>query len=102
MDRKDPNQGEGDRASARRYDTHVEDFVATGRVPEAAREAEDYVEREPEDAAKAEREAKRGPNGRRRLSIPTSIDDLVARGRTVLDRMRPAYERLRARLARHK
>ena len=98
MDRKDPNQGEGDRASARRYDTHVEDFVSTGRVPEAAREAEEYVEREPQDAAKAEQEAKRGPKGRRW----PSVDELVAKSRTVLDRMRPAYERLRARLTRHK
>ena len=87
--RKDPNQGEGDRISARRYDRHVEEFVEKGRVPEAAHDAKDYVEREPEDAARAERDARRGPHGRYR----TTVDELVAKGRTFL-------ERVRARLAR--
>ena len=86
---KDPNQGEGDRAAARRYDDHVEQFVAEGRVPDAASEAKTYVEREPDDAKNAERTARRGPHSHR---FP-SVDELVAKGRTL-------FERLRARLAR--
>ena len=88
MERKDPNQGEGDRASAVRYDKHVEDFVAEGRVPEAAKQAEQYVEREPEDATKAEARAKQGPHPARWLK-----DELVAKGRSI-------FHRVRARLAR--
>jgi hypothetical protein len=95
---KDPNQGEGDRASARRYDKHVEEFVSEGRVADAATEARDYVEHEPEEASKAERQAKRGPG--RHLSV----DDLVSKGQSVVDRVRPMVDRaigkLRARLGR--
>ena len=88
MTPKDPNQGEGDRASARRYDDHVRDFVADGKVEPAANEARAYVEREAEDAAKAEAEARRGPAGRR-----TSVDQLVAKGRTVFERLRARFGR---------
>lgn len=95
MAHKDPNQGEGDRASARRYDAHVEDFVADGRVPDAAVQAKDYVERDPDDAAKAEQDARRGPPRQR-----STVDQLVAKGRSMIDRVRPQLERLRARLAR--
>lgn len=88
MNQKDPNQGEGDRASARRYDEHLREFVAEGKVDPAAQEARTYVEREPDDAAKAEARAKRGPAGRW-----ASVDQIVEKGRSVL-------ERLRARLSR--
>jgi hypothetical protein len=87
--RKDPNQGEGDRKSARRYDKHVEEFVSEGRVPEAAHEAKDYVEREPSDAARAERDARRGPRGRYRATL----DELVAKGRSLLERFRARVAR---------
>jgi len=96
---KDPNQGEGDRASARRYDKHVEEFVSEGKVADAATEARDYVEREPEEASKAEAKAKRGP-GIRNLSV----DELVSKGHSVIDRVRPMVDRavgkLRARFGR--
>jgi hypothetical protein len=96
---KDPNQGEGDRISARRYDRNVRDFVAEGKVPDAANEAKTYVERDPDDAAKAEEKAKRGPLGTR-----VSIDDLVAKGQTVVERARPIISKvvgnLRARFGR--
>jgi hypothetical protein len=96
---KDPNQGEGDRISARRYDRNVRDFVAEGKVPDAANEAKTYVERDPDDAAKAEEKAKRGPIGTR-----VSIDDLVAKGQTVVERARPIISKvvgnLRARFGR--
>jgi len=96
---KDPNQGEGDRISARRYDRNVREFVGEGKVPDAASEAKAYVERDPDDAAKAEARAKRGPRGTR-----VSIDELVAKGHTVVDRVRPMVSRvvgnLRARFGR--
>jgi len=95
----DPNQGEGDRTAARRYDQHVREFVAGGKVEPAARDAESFVERRPDEAARAERKARRGPR-------PTwvSLDELVAKGKTALDRLRPVVERavgrLRAKLGR--
>ena len=97
---KDRNQGEGDRASARRYDKHVQEFVAEGKVPRAAKDAESYVEREPDDAAKAEARAKGGPGGTR-----VSIDELVAKGHSVVERVRPlvsrVVDRLRERFGKH-
>lgn len=86
---KDPNQGEGDKASARRYNEHAQEFVHEGKVPRAAQDARDYVERDPGDAAKAEARAKKGPFGTR-----VSVDELVAKGRTVIDRARPVVERV--------
>ena len=61
MNGKDPNQGEGDRASARRYDANVEKFVDDGQVPLAATEAKMFVEAEPEAAKAAEDAGKAGP-----------------------------------------
>ena len=90
---KDPNQGEGDRASARRYDNHVRDFVTEGKVEPAAGEARAYVEREPEDAAKAEAAAKRGPG------INATVE-VIAKGHSLLDRVRPMVARLRSRFGR--
>jgi hypothetical protein len=96
---KDPNQGEGDRVSARRYDKHVQEFVDEGHVAEAAKEARDYVEHDPDGASKAERTAKRGPKGRLR-----SVDDIVSKGHSVIERVRPMVDRalgsLRARFGR--
>jgi len=93
----DPNQGEGDKLSARHYNRQVRDFVAAGKVDPAARQAESFVEAHPEEAQRAETAAKRGPHGSK-----VSIDELVAKGRTVIGRMRPMVERavdkLRAKL----
>jgi hypothetical protein len=95
---KDPNQGEGDRTASRHYNRDVREFVADGKVEEAAREAKDFVEREPEEADRAERKAKRGPNA------TLSVDDLVAKARSVVDRVKPALQRasssIRSRLSR--
>jgi len=95
----DANQGEGDRISARRYNRDVRAFVAEGKVDEAAHEAEAYVEHEPDDAARAERKAKRGPQGTR-----VTADELIAKGRSVIDRVRPmvarAIGKLRSRIHR--
>ena len=97
---KDPNQGEGDRMSGRRYDRHVREFIAEGKVPDAANEARLFVEREPDDAAKAEAAAKRGPMSARF----TSVDQIVAKGQSVIERVRPMVKRavgnLRARFGR--
>jgi hypothetical protein len=85
---KDPNQGEGDRASARRYDRHVQDFVADGKVADAANAAREYVDREPAEAKAAETAAKRGPKGRL-----LSVDEIVSKGHSVIDRVRPIVSR---------
>ncbi len=84
---KDPNQGEGDKLSARHYNRQVRDFVAAGKVDPAARQAESFVEENPEEAARAEQAAKAGPGSK------VSIDELVAKGRTVIDRVKPMVER---------
>jgi len=63
MDTKDPNQGEGDRIAARRYNRDLREFISEGRVEPAARQAELYVEAHPDEATRAERKAKHGPMG---------------------------------------
>jgi len=85
---KDPNQGEGDKVSARHYNREVREFIAEGKVDEAAREAAHYVEAEPRDAERAEKKARKGPS-----SAKVSVDELVAKGRTVIDRVRPIVNR---------
>jgi hypothetical protein len=89
-DRKDPNQGEGDRESARRYDRHVEEFVAKGKVRRAAQGAERYIEKDPEGAARAERTARRGPH-----AVKSMIEGIIAKGRALFDAV---YEGTLARL----
>jgi hypothetical protein len=97
--RNGANQGEGDRISARRYNRDLRAFVDGGKVEPAARNARLYVAQKPEDAARAERQARRGPQPTR-----ISLDELVMKGRTLLDRVRPivdrAVGRLRARIGR--
>lgn len=80
-DPREPNQGEGDRASARRYDQHVEEYVAEGKVDPAAKTAESYVEAHPDDARAAERDAKRGPHG-------GAFAELIERSRAMIRRVR--------------
>jgi hypothetical protein len=90
---KDPMQGEGDRISARRYDSDVRQFVEEGKVSEAALEAEEYVERDPEGAAAAEAAAKRGPRDGISASRRVSVDDIVAKGQSLIERVRPMVGR---------
>lgn len=90
-----PNQGEGDRASSRQYNRHLQEFMAAGKVDRAARGAKKFVENEPEAAAAAEAEAKAGPHG----GTKVSIDELVAKGRSVIDRVAQAAKRLRSKLS---
>jgi hypothetical protein len=90
---RDPNQGEGDRVSARHYNQQVHEFVTGGKVEPAARAAEQYVEQAPYDAAHAERNARRGPPSTR-----VSLDELMAKGRTVVERIRPIVDRIAGKL----
>lgn len=92
---QDQNQGEGDRIAGRRYQRKVREFVAGGQVEPAARDAEHYVERAPEDAARAEAAARRGPRPTR---IP--LDELVAKGHTLIDRLEALVRRVAARFGR--
>lgn len=89
-DDRDPNQGEGDRISARHYNRAVREFMADGKVDDAAREAKVWVEREPDDALRAEQQAKRGP---RRGGVRVTADELVEKGRSIVDRIRPLVDR---------
>lgn len=73
----------------------VREFVAGGRVEPSARDAERHVERAPDDAARAEAEARRGPRSPR-----VSVDELVARGHTVLGRMEALVRRIAGRFRR--
>lgn len=82
-------QGEGDRISARHYNRDLREFIAEGKVDDAARDARLYVERDPEDAERAEEAAKHGPRRGRRATV----DELIAKGRSVFDRVRPYVER---------
>jgi len=95
---RDANHGEGNPIAARHYNDHLREFVAGGKVEPAARAAESYVERKPEEAARAERKAKRGPH------THVTLDEMVAKGRTVVERVRPIVDRavgkLRARFGR--
>ena len=96
---RDVNQGEGDKNAARHYNQQLHAFVESGKVEPAARDAERFVEQQPLEAKRAERKAKRGPSATR-----VSLDELLAKGRTVVDRVRPIVERavgkLRTRFAR--
>ncbi len=84
-------QGEGDRISARHYNRDLREFIAEGKVEEAAEEARRYVERHPGDAKRAEARARRGPRD-------SSVDELIAKGRSVIERVRPIVRRASQRL----
>lgn len=95
---QDHNQGEGDRLSARRYNRDVRRFVADGKVDDAARDAKQFVEEQPGAAARAEAKARRGPRGRR--GTAATVDELIAKGRTIVDRIKPVVERVTKRVRR--
>lgn len=92
---QDGNQGPGDPVPGRRYQRRVREFVEGGHVEAAARDAERYVERAPDDAARAEAEARRGPR-----SPWVSLDELVAKSHTVVDRMGALVRRIAGRFRR--
>jgi hypothetical protein len=90
----DQNQGEGDRRSSRRYNRDVQRFVADGKVEGAAEEAKQYVERHPSQAARDEAKARKGPGA------SATVDELIAKGRTIVDRIKPVVERVTQRVRR--
>jgi len=91
MKPNEPNQGEGDRDADEKYRDDVRAFISKGKVEGAAKDARDFVERDPEAARRAERAGKRGPR--------TTIDELIAKGRTVVDRVKHAVDGLRERIS---
>ena len=82
MKPNEPNQGEGDRDADEQYRADVHEFIAKGKVDDAAKDARAFVEREPEAARRAEAAGKRGPNA--------TVEQMIARGRTVVDRLKRA------------
>jgi hypothetical protein len=82
---KDPNQGEGDRTSGRRYGRDVQEFIAESKVDDAADVARNFVELHPLEAERAEQKAKRGPRPW------ATADELVAKGRTFVERIQRAW-----------
>ena len=58
MNRKDQNQGEGNREAAKRYNEAQRTFVKKGHVEERAKKAREEVERDPATYAAAERAGK--------------------------------------------
>jgi len=90
---KDPNQGEGDRIAARHYNDKLREYIREGDVDEAAHDARLYVERDPDDAERAEAKARRGPRGK-----GVSVDEIIAKGRSIVERVRPYVERAQQKL----
>ena len=86
---KDPNQGEGNKVAARHFNREVREFIAAGKVADAARDAAHYVETEPTDARRAEEKARKRPS-----PVKVSVNELVAKGRTVIERVRPVVDRV--------
>jgi len=84
---RDVNQGEGNRVAALHYNDQLREFVAAGKVEPAARAAESFVEHRPEEAARAEHKAKRGPH------THITLDEMMAKSRTVVERVRPILNR---------
>jgi hypothetical protein len=67
------NQGEGDRASARRYDSNVESFVREGRVGAAARDAARAVDSDEGPSLRAAEEEGKARAKMSRLDTVKSI-----------------------------
>jgi hypothetical protein len=91
------NQRAGDPVPGRRHPQRAREFVAGGVEP-VARDAERHVERAPralDDAARAGTEAHRGPRSPR-----VSLDELVAKGNTVIGRIETLVRRIAARFGR--
>jgi hypothetical protein len=77
---QDGTHADRDRVPGQRTQRRVREFVAGGRV---------------EPAARAEAEARHGPRSPR-----VSVDELVAKGRTMIDRMELLVRRIAGRLRR--
>jgi hypothetical protein len=97
--RRDPKRADGNRISDVHDHRRVHEPDAGHKVGSSPRDAEPHVALPPRVIANAERRARRG-----RRSTRVSIDELIAKGQSVIDRVRPAVERtvgkLRARFTR--
>jgi hypothetical protein len=85
----DPNQGEGDKVSAHRYESHLRRFIKSGGVEPAARDAAAAVDsNERADLLEAER------RGRAPASI-TLLDRALGVGRRVRRAVQKGLEELK-------
>jgi hypothetical protein len=95
-DPKDQNEGEGSRTAARAYNSDLRAFIAEDRVEPAAKDAKQYVDAHPTEAAEAEATAKAGPT-----PIAKRVEELYTEGRAMVDRavsrVRSVIERRRRR-----
>jgi hypothetical protein len=83
------HDGDYGRQGARRYNRHARDFMENeGRVEEAARDAKSWVDREPDAAEAAEMRGKQGPH-----PVRVSVEELVAKSRSLVDRIKPVVQR---------
>jgi hypothetical protein len=97
---QDGNHGERDRERDRAVHRYVREFVASGEVEPVTRDADPRIELAPEPPPpppdrRAERKARRGPP-------PTKVplDELVAKGHTVIDRVQLLMRRIARRFGR--
>jgi hypothetical protein len=79
------NQGEGDRVSARVYEDHLHDFISTGQVERAARDAARAVDGPERDELHAAEERGKQPA---RLSLLDRVSGLVRHVRTAIRQRR--------------
>ena len=92
---KDPNQGEGDRESARRYNQHVREYVVRGDPRGAARDARDAVEGPEGPSLEAAEERGKAPAHSTRLEQLRGLARRVRR--VVSNRLADLGDRLAAR-----
>jgi len=85
MKPNDTNQGEGNREADRQYRNDVREFISKGKVGPAAKDAKDFVEAHPAEAKAAEERAKHG----------STVDELIAKGRSIVERVKHAVGDLR-------
>jgi hypothetical protein len=89
---EDGQRRKGDRLSTRRHGRKVREFVARGKVEPAVRSHE-IVEPRSEAAGRAKRKVRGGPR-----PTKVTIDELVAKGRTVIDRLEAVVHRVADRI----
>lgn len=85
MKPNDTNQGEGNREADRQYRNDVREFISKGKVGGAAKDAKDFVDAHPAEAKAAEEKAKHA----------SAVDDLIAKGRGYVERVKSAIGDLR-------
>lgn len=92
MKPNDTNQGEGNRDADRQYRNDVREFISKGKVAGAAKDAKDFVDTHPAEAKAAEEKAKHA----------STVDELIAKGRSVVERVKNAVGDLRTKYSHKK